>query len=125
MKTNQCDKEMMMIQGIKLSVYPVKDIAQAKTLYSKLLGVEPYVDEAYYVGFRVGDQEIGLDPHGHHKGMTGPLEYWQVSDIRKSLQSFLDAGAQIEQEVKDVGGGKLIASVKDADSNLIGLIQLP
>ena len=28
-------------------------------------------------------------------------------------------------EVKDAGGGKLIASVKDADSNIIGLIQLP
>jgi predicted enzyme related to lactoylglutathione lyase len=37
----------------------------------------------------------------------------------------LGAGAQIQQEVKDVGGGKLIASVKDADSNIIGLIQLP
>ena len=42
-------------------IYPVKDIAQAKTLFSKLLGVEPYMDEAYYVGFRVGDQDIGLD----------------------------------------------------------------
>jgi hypothetical protein len=26
---------------------------------------------------------------------------------------------------KDVGGGKLIASVKDADGNIIGLIQSP
>jgi hypothetical protein len=29
------------------------------------------------------------------------------------------------QAVKDVGGGKLIATVKDADGNLIGLIQEP
>ena len=27
--------------------------------------------------------------------------------------------------VKDVGGGKLVASVKDADGNIIGRIQLP
>ena len=53
-----------MDQGIRLFVYPVKDLAQAKTLYRTLLGVEPYTDEAYYVGFRVGDQEIGLDPQG-------------------------------------------------------------
>ena len=33
-----------MNQGIRTVIYPVKDIAQAKTLYSKLLGVEPYVD---------------------------------------------------------------------------------
>jgi len=114
-----------MNQGIRTIIYPVKDIAQAKTLYSKLLGVEPYADEAYYVGFRVGDQEIGLDPNGHNAGMTGPVGYYHVNDIKKSLQLLLDAGAQVQQEVKDVGGGKLIASVRDADSNIIGLLQLP
>ena len=41
-----------MTEGIKTIIYPVKDIAQAKTLYSKLLGVKPYMDEAYYVAFR-------------------------------------------------------------------------
>jgi predicted enzyme related to lactoylglutathione lyase len=46
-----------------------------------------------------------------------------VNDIKKSLQLLLDAGAQAQQEVKDVGGGKLIASVIDADGNIIGLIQ--
>lgn len=114
-----------MNQGIRLLIYPVKDVARAKTLYSKLLGIEPYVDEAYYVGFRVGDQEIGLDPNGHNQGMTGPVGYWEVNDIKESLQSLLDAGAQIQQEVKDVGGGRLIAWVKDADYNIIGLMQSP
>ncbi len=113
------------IQGIRTIIYPVKDIAKAKALFSRLLGVEPYMDEAYYVGFRVGDQDIGLDPNGHKQGMTGPLGYFHVSDIKNSLQSLLDAGAQVHQDVKDVGGGKLIASVKDADGNIIGLIQLP
>jgi hypothetical protein len=78
-----------MFQDIKLFLYPVKDLAQAKTLYRTLLGVEPYADEAYYVGFRVGDQEIGLDPYGHNKGMTGPVGYYQVNDIKKSLQLLL------------------------------------
>src|SRR6266571_3627125 len=114
-----------MVQGFSVVIYPVTDLAQAKRLYRTLLGVEPYVDEAYYVGFRVGDQEIGLDPHGHHKGMTGPVGYWQVNDIQKSLQLLLDAGAQAQQEVQDVGGGKLIATVKDANSNVIWLIQFP
>jgi len=111
-----------MTQGIRTIIYPVKDIARAKTLYSKLLGVEPYVDEPYYVGFRVGDQEIGLDPHGHKQGMTA---YWHVDDIQESLQLLLNAGAQALQEVKDVGGGKLTASAKDAHGNIIGLLQSP
>ena len=114
-----------MNQGMKTVIYPVRDVARAKALYSKLLGVEPYVDQAYYVGFRVGDQELGLDPNGHNQGMTGPVGYWEVDDIRKSLQALLDAGAQTQQDVRDVGGGKLIAWVKDPDNNVIGLAQSP
>jgi predicted enzyme related to lactoylglutathione lyase len=114
-----------MNQGIRTIIYPVKDIAQAKLLYRTLLGVEPYMDAAYYVGFKVGDQEIGLDPNGHAKGMTGPVGYYHVNDIQKSLQLLLEAGAHAQQAVEDVGGGKLIASVKDADGNITGLIQSP
>ncbi len=48
--------------------------------YSQLLGAQPYTDGAYYVGSKVGGQEVGLDPHGH-KGMTGPVGYcmWTTS----------------------------------------------
>ena len=118
-------KEIDVNRGISLFVIPVKDLARAKRLYSTLLDAEPYFNGPYYVGFRVRDQEIGLDPNGHNKGMTGPVAYWPVSDIKRSLQLLLDAGAQAQQEIKDVGGGKLIASVKDADGNVIGLIQAP
>ncbi len=113
------------MQGIRLIVYPVKDLAQATTLYRQLLGIEPYAESPYYVGFRIGDQEIGLDPNGHAQGLTGPLAYWQVQDIRASLRSFLDAGARERQAVTDVGGGKLIASVTDADGNIVALVQEP
>jgi predicted enzyme related to lactoylglutathione lyase len=112
-----------MNEGIRTIIYPVKDIAQAKKLYSKLLGVEPIMDEAYYVGFRVAGQDVGLDPNGHGKGMTGPISYWHVDDIRNTLESLLTAGAEAQEGVRDVGGGKLLASVKDADGNIIGLIQ--
>ena len=72
-----------MNQGIRTVIYPVKDLGRAKALFSKLLGVAPYADTAYYVGFRVGEQEIGLDPNGHKAGMTA---YYHVDDIKKSLQ---------------------------------------
>jgi predicted enzyme related to lactoylglutathione lyase len=112
-----------MTEGIRTVIYPVKDLAKAKTLYGKLVGVEPYMDEAYYVGFDVEGQDIGLDPQGHSQGMTGPVGYWHVEDIKRSLKALLDAGAEAHQGVRDVGGGKLIASVKDPDGNVIGLIQ--
>lgn len=99
------------------------DLASAKALFSKLLGVKPSMDEPYYVGFRVAGQDIGLDPHGHSRGMTGPVGYWDVDDIKGSVKALLDAGAEEVEAVKDVGGGKLTATVKDADGNVIGLIQ--
>ena len=112
-----------MTEGVKTIMYPVTDLANAKTLYGELLGVEPYRDEAYYVGFNIEGQNIGLDPHGHSKGMTGPVAYRHVNDIEERLQALLDAGAAAHQGVRDVGGGKLLSSVKDTDGNVIGLIQ--
>ena len=114
-----------MTAGVNTIIYPVKDIARAKALFSALLEVEPYADEPYYVGFKAAGQDIGLDPNGHAKGMTGPVPYWTVTDIRARLAALLDAGAELLQDVQDVGGGRLIAFVKDADGNLVGLLQDP
>jgi len=109
-----------MAHNIKLIVYPVKDLAGAKTLYGKFLGVEPYVDGPYYVGYKLNDLEVGLDPHGQEV-----VSYIEVADIKSYLQSLVDAGATTHQEVKNVGGGMLIAQVKDANGNILGLRQLP
>jgi len=107
-----------MAQDIKLIVYPVKDLEAAKSLFGKFLGVEPYVDGPYYVGYRLNDLEVGLDPNGH-----AVIGYTDTADIKSSLQSLVDAGATIHQEPKDVGGGLLIAQVKDANGNVLGLRQ--
>jgi predicted enzyme related to lactoylglutathione lyase len=109
-----------MNKGIGTVLYLVKDIAKAKVLFQELLGVEPYTDAAYYVGFKVGNQDIGLVPNGHNEGMTA---FYHMDDIKKNLKLLVDAGAKTIQEIKDVGGGKLVASVKDENGNIIGLIQ--
>lgn len=114
-----------MSQGINLIIYPVTDIAAAKALYQELLGVEPVMDQPYYVQFEVGGQQIGLDPNGHQKGLTGPVGYREVEDVKASLQRLLDAGGELQEEVKEVGGGKLTALVKDGSGNLVGLLQTP
>jgi predicted enzyme related to lactoylglutathione lyase len=114
-----------MTSGMKTVVYPVKDLDRAKTVFGSLLGAAPIMDEPYYVQFNIAGQEIGLDPHGHDKGMTGPVSYWQVDDIEASLNRLIDAGAEVQQAPSDVGGGRLIATVKDADGNIIGLMQSP
>jgi predicted enzyme related to lactoylglutathione lyase len=111
--------------ALKTIVYPVADIAGAKRLWETLLGVEPIMDQPYYVQFNTAHQEIGLDPNGRAKGMTGPVCYWPVEDIGADVARLVAAGATPLEPVHDVGGGKLIASVADADGNLIGLVQTP
>ena len=114
-----------MTSGLKTIIFPVQDLAQAKGVYGALLGAQPIMDEAYYVQFNIAGQEIGLDPNGHAKGMTGPVAYWHVEDIRASMDALLKAGGTPQQEVTDVGGGRLIATVRDGDGNPIGLLQNP
>lgn len=114
-----------MNEGIKTIIFPVRDVAAAKGIFTELVGAEPYADMPYYVGYRIGEQEIGLDPNGHKTGMTGPIGYWEVDDIKAVIETLSDRGAETVQEPRDVGGGKLIARIKDADGNVIGLAQTP
>jgi predicted enzyme related to lactoylglutathione lyase len=113
------------MENVKVVVYPVQDLTRAKTLYSTFLGLDPYADSPYYIGFKVGGTDIGLDPNAHCRGITGPVAYVQVEDIQQRLQALLEAGAQSLQAVTDTGNGRLIASVKDSDGNIIGLLQDP
>ena len=112
-----------MASGVKIFIYPVKDLARAKTVFGALLGAEPTIDTPYYVQFEIGDQRLGLDPNGHTRGFPGSVGYWEVEDINARVQELIAAGAEEHEAVKDVGNGALIASVKDADGNVIGLIQ--
>ena len=113
-----------MTTGTNTLVVPVRDVAAAKAVYGALLG-EPHTDQPYYVGYRVGDQEVGLDPNGHAQGMTGPVSYWDVDDLEKTVAGLVEAGGTLSAPARDVGGGMLIATVTDADANPIGIRQSP
>ncbi|MEV6846820.1 VOC family protein [Actinoplanes sp. NPDC051411] len=109
---------------IRTITVPVKDLQAATKLYTALLGTGPYIDQAYYVGFRPEDApEVGLDPHGDVT--AGPITYYHVDDIEASIAELTDLGATTERSPRDVGGGSLTATVRDADGNLIGLFQAP
>ena len=110
-----------MARNIKIVVYPVSDVEKAKAFYGKFLGVEPYVASAYYVGYKVGEMEIGLDPNAK----VGPIAYVDVEDIRSSVQAMTAVGAEIVQDVRDVAVGLLVATVKDAAGNVVGFRQQP
>ena len=61
------------------------------------------------------------------EGLATVYEFWQKPHTRKLLADLraLRFGTEEQQAIRDVGGGKLIASVKDADGNVTGLAQSP
>lgn len=112
-----------MTSGLKTVIYPVQDLDGAKQVFSALLGTGPVMDEPFYVQYTDAGQEIGLDPHGHAKGMTGPVTYWHVDDIEATFAAMVAAGASEQQVVQSVGGTRRIATLTDRDGNVIGLLQ--
>jgi predicted enzyme related to lactoylglutathione lyase len=110
-------------EGIKTVLHPVSDLPKAKAVYTALLGVPPQADESYYVGYDVAGQHIGLVPGG--QGMTSPVAYWHVPDIEAKLAEVTAAGATVKEPARDVGGGRLVATVTDPDGNVLGLLQDP
>jgi predicted enzyme related to lactoylglutathione lyase len=110
-------------EGIKTVLHPVSDLGKAKEVYTALLGVEPTADAPYYVGYDTAGQHIGLVPGGGPQAMTSPVAYWQVADIEAKLAEVTAAGAALKDPVRDVGGGRLVATVTDPDGNVLGLLQ--
>jgi predicted enzyme related to lactoylglutathione lyase len=113
----------MTTDGVKTILHPVADIESSKALYTALVGVAPQADSPYYVGFDAEGQHIGLVPNGGPQGMTSPVAYWHVSDIEAKLAEVTAAGATVKEAPREVGGGRLVASVTDLDGNVLGLIQ--
>ena len=113
-----------MASGPTTILYPVTDLDAAKSIFTTLLGMEPMADDPYYVGYQNGDHHVGLVPNGaQSQGMTGPIAYYGVDDIEAAIASLEDAGAEVVMEPRTVGGGNLVASLKDADGNQVGLSQ--
>ena len=120
-------KERAMFQGLRTATYQVKDLARAKEWYSTVLGVKPYFDQPFYVGFNIGGYELGLVPASEAGEARAPagIAYWGVRDARSAYQHLLGFGAKTQEPVQDVGEGILIGAVHDPFGNVLGIIQNP
>src|SRR6186713_1240155 len=116
-----------MFQGLRSVIYHAADLAATKEWYAKALGVQPYFDEPFYVGFNIAGYELGLNPD-HSVARPGPggsVAYWRVADIARAVEHFQNAGALLRAPIQDVGGGIRVAEVADPFGNMIGLIENP
>lgn len=115
-----------MFLGLRTVIYHVPDIDAAKEWYTSLLGVGPYFDEPFYVGFNVGGYELGLQPcdAGENAG-DGVVAYWGVAEAEAALNHAFEKGATSHEDLQDVGEGIKVATVKDPFGNVFGIIENP
>lgn len=112
--------------GLRTVGYKVSDLNAAKEWYTKILGVEPYFDMPFYVGFNVAGYELGLQPvEGNEAKGDTTVTYWGVEDAQIMYKDLLTAGAASHSEPQDVGDGIVVASVKDPWGNVFGIIYNP
>ena len=113
-----------MFLGLRTAIYPVGDLSAGKAWYASVLGVEPYFDQPFYVGFSVGGFELGLIPDGT-TGTQGPQALWGVTNANDEYQRLLSLGATSLDPVNDVGEGIKVAAVQDPFGNRLGIIENP
>jgi catechol 2,3-dioxygenase-like lactoylglutathione lyase family enzyme len=114
-----------MFLGLRTVIYPATDLAAAKAWFAEILGVAPYFDEPFYVGFNVGGYELGVLPAGDDGTVDGPLTYWGVEDAEAAYAHLLSHGATEHTPVSEVGDGIKTGSVRTPDGNVFGVIYNP
>ena len=115
----------MSLRGLATVIYPAPDLARAKAWYAKAFGQDPYFDQPFYVGFEIAGYELGRVPDEGRPGPQGGVAYWRVDAIDPAVSHFLQCGATMVSEAKDVGDGIKVATVADPFGNSIGLIENP
>jgi predicted enzyme related to lactoylglutathione lyase len=113
--------------GLRTAVYFVGDVGKAKAWYSEALGIQPYFDEPFYVGFNVGGYELGIHPSSEQypSAAGGSTAYWGVSNAADAHARLLRLGATQYTPIEDVGGGIRIGAVRDPFGNILGIIENP
>jgi predicted enzyme related to lactoylglutathione lyase len=111
--------------GLRSVIYPAPDLDKAKAWYSSILGIAPYFDQPFYVGFSVGGYELGLDPDSSSTPDRGggAVVYWGVADASSALERLLSLGATAHTNLQDVGEGIKVATVCDPFGNIFGVIE--
>ena len=114
-----------MFKGLRSLIHPSSDLAADKAFWANALGIEPYFDEPFYVGFNVGGYELGLNPDGANEGYAYPVAYWGVDNIVEAAKELVEKGIAQRGDISDVGGGTRMATFLDASGAIFGLIENP
>src|SRR5689334_22157551 len=113
--------------GLRIAIYKVADIQQAKLWYSKAFEIDPYFDQPYYVGFNIGGYELALQPEESSATTKtdSAVAYWGVEAIQETYDRLMELGATEHEKPRNIGGELMVATVNDPFGNVIGLVYNP
>lgn len=113
--------------GLRTAKYTARDLGAAKAWYSEVLGIVPYFDEPFYVGFNVGGFELGITPDSAAASVRAEagVAYWGVANADRTYARLRALGATDFEPIQDVGGGIRIGAVRDPFGNVLGIIENP
>lgn len=115
-----------MFKGLRTAIYQVSDVDKAKSWYTEALGIPPYFDQPFYVGFNVAGYELGLQSDAPATDVVeNVVAYWGVDNAQAAVDHLLALGASLKAKVQDVGEGIKVATVRDPFGNVFGIIENP
>ena len=110
-------------EGLRTVIYPAPDLDSTRQWWADLLGIAPYFDQPFYVGFSVAGYELALMPDADPA--DGALVYWGVSDVAQAVAIAIASGSTEHTPVAEVGDGIVTATVRTPDGSILGLIHNP
>lgn len=113
----------MELLGLRTTIYPTDDLISSVSYFKELLGIEPYFDEEFYVGFNVGGYELGIDPNS--EVADGVQSYWGVADAEAAGAELIASDATEVSTVNEVGDGIKVGQFRLPDGNLFAIIENP
>ncbi|RSM71616.1 VOC family protein [Kibdelosporangium aridum] len=125
-----------MLRGLATVSFFADSLADARTWYTELLGIEPYYQFPHdgppaYIEYRIGDYEHELGfidrKYAPHKATepAGSVTFWHVDDIEDALRRLVDHGATVHDPITPREAGFVTASVIDPFGNILGIMYNP
>lgn len=113
--------------GLRTAIYKVTNLSEAKARYSDVFQATPYFDEPFYVWFNIGGYELWLQPDETlaNAKVESVNVLWWVESVHREYDRIIGLWAISIQSPMNVGGGIIVASLRDPWGNVLGLIYNP
>ncbi len=119
----------MKITRIESVYLHVSDLDRAARFYEEVLGLQRGDSTESAVGFRLGDDRLGIlhSDTQSETGGAGPLVFLHVANVEGAVQELREAGVAIVGSVSvmdDLDGSLIrVATFQDPDGNTLHLVE--